>query len=74
MMQNGAAVALILDNYKYLPKIHIKLSTREPAAALNQALRIRHQVVRCKFHLGFSSPSQLLMSKRMNIKGYFQEQ
>ena len=34
MMQNGAAVALILDNYKYLPKIHIKLSTREPAAAL----------------------------------------
>jgi len=74
MMQNGAADALTLDNYKYLPKIHIKLSTREPAAALNRALRIRLQVVRCKLHLGFSSPAQLLISKRMNIKVYFQEQ
>lgn len=38
MKWNEAAVALTLDNYKHLPELHIKLSTKETAAALNQAL------------------------------------
>lgn len=64
---------LTLDDYKYLSEIHIKLSTKEPAAALNRALR-RLQLVRCELHLAFFSPAQLLISKRMKIKVYFQEQ
>lgn len=51
---------LTLDDYKYLSEMHIKLSTKEPAAALNGALR-RLQLVRCELHLAFFSPAQLLI-------------